>query len=180
MQMAKVRYTLTATHDHISTEVVDGKTVLVFEFDCEDYQVEDADSSGNFQSDRLWEIFQHSFEAFDDDGTPIEYEPSTGERINPTSLEEKEIKTIVQVKRWFETLTPRVTGVRRMNYSGGVMDVVTFNNRVDLRVDILWGSGWTKKWKNMSKASFAVWVGNRIFARIDELSDYNVTDFNYR
>ena len=83
--MAKIRYTLTAGEDHVKTEVIDGKTVIVFEWDCEDYKVEDADSSGDYQGDVLWEIFDHSFEAFDDDGTPIEYDPKTGERLNPNS-----------------------------------------------------------------------------------------------
>lgn len=71
--MARARYTLTAGDDFVSMEMVDGKPVLVFEWECDEQDVEDADSSGNYQSDCLWEIMDHAFQAFDDKGQPIEY-----------------------------------------------------------------------------------------------------------
>ena len=178
--MAKIRYTLTADRDFVRLEFdASGTPILVFEWDCEDHYVEDADSLGNYQSDCLWEIFEHSFEPFDDDGTPVEYDEHTSERINPTPLDDKEIKTIEHVRRWFATRTAQVTDVRRMNYSGGVMSFVEFDNRVSLRVDPIWGSGWTKKWNTMTEKAFELWVGNRVKKRIDELSDYGVNDRKY-
>ena len=70
--MATVQYKLTVK-DNFSLQLVDDKLVLTFERDCDDEDVNDADSSGDYQSDLLWELFEHEFTAFHDDGTTIEY-----------------------------------------------------------------------------------------------------------
>lgn len=79
--MPKARYTLIASSDLVKVETIDGNTVLVFEWECDESDVDTADQSGNYQTDCLWEIFDHIFEAFEDDGTRIEYDYHTGEKI---------------------------------------------------------------------------------------------------
>ena len=71
--MAKAIYKLTVDHPDVTIDVVDGKTVLTFDIDCEEHDVDDEDASGDYQSDLLWELFEHDFQAFDDNGKRIEY-----------------------------------------------------------------------------------------------------------
>ena len=87
--MPKARYTLKAGDDFVKLEMVDGKPVLVFEWECDDSDVEDADSSGNYQSDCLWEIMDHTFEAFEDNGTRIEYDYDTGKKVKALTSRKK-------------------------------------------------------------------------------------------
>lgn len=73
--MATIRYTLETGSDLVSVTNIGGKTVLVFETDVyNDDDIQTADAQSEVQSDMLWEVFEHSFEVFDEDGNLIEPE----------------------------------------------------------------------------------------------------------
>ena len=73
--MAKAMYKLTVDHPDtaVTVDVIDGKAVLTFEIECDEDDVKNEDSAGDYQGDLLWELFKHDFQTFDDNGTPIKY-----------------------------------------------------------------------------------------------------------
>lgn len=69
--MAKVSYELTCKAKHV--EIVDGVAIITFEREVDVSEISDAEASGEYQSDMLWECFEHSFEARGDNGDVIQY-----------------------------------------------------------------------------------------------------------
>ena len=60
--MAKIVYELTC--DAKNVKIVDGKAVITFERETDVEDVSDAEASGEYQGNMLWECFEHSFIAF--------------------------------------------------------------------------------------------------------------------
>ncbi len=79
--MAEVHYRLTCRDDFAGMEWdANGNIVIIFK--CKDFEEEDlstADYAGDTQSDLLWELFDHDFRSYDDEGVLIEY-ADNGER----------------------------------------------------------------------------------------------------
>ncbi len=76
--MAKIVYTLTCDAKNVT--VVDGKAHINFTQEIDAEEVSDAEASGECQSNMLWECFEHSFAAYDDQGWVISYNDN-GEKV---------------------------------------------------------------------------------------------------
>ena len=70
--MAKIKYVLACEAKNV--EIVDGNAIITFERETDVEDVSDAEASGEYQSNMLWEIFGHSFAAYDDNGDEIIYD----------------------------------------------------------------------------------------------------------
>ena len=72
--MAKIQYTLTPDENMRIATDKDGNITLIYTSnDYEDDNFDTSEYSGELQNDLLWEMFDHSFEVFDDQGNKIEY-----------------------------------------------------------------------------------------------------------
>jgi len=69
--MAKIKYVLVCEAKNV--EIVDGNAVITFERETDVEDVSDAEASGEYQGNMLWECFGHSFAAYDDNGNEIVY-----------------------------------------------------------------------------------------------------------
>ena len=76
--MAKVSYELTCKAENV--KIVGSKAIITFEEEVKVEDINDAEASGEYQSDMLWECFQHSFEGRYEDGVVIQYNDE-GNRI---------------------------------------------------------------------------------------------------
>ncbi len=76
--MAKVSYELTCKAENV--KIVDGKAIITFEQEVDIEDINDAEASGEQQSNMLWECFGHSFEGRYEDGVVVTYNDE-GNRI---------------------------------------------------------------------------------------------------